>query len=479
MKHLLTALSLSCLLGAQAQSAPLEFRYGVDVFTKTQVRLDAFQSITAMREIAPGLHFGHSLYASSAGNAGGLFVGGFDLIKRWQIGNKTQLEFGGFIGGGGGSALVSGNGLMTRASVNFRRHLFGNVSGTLGVSYIQISGSPIASSALSFGLSRDTDFAFMGGHVDNGVDTGRVILAVKPMIKQFYTSGNKTRGGRALNTMTLIGVEASFANAPNARNETFLQAMGAVDGDGEGYADVQVGYRWKTAPTGLRAFGEIAVGVGGGGDVDTGGGLLATVGVGAAIPIARGFELEFGAQATTALNGDLDAISPYVRTSLIFGAKNRPYQTPHRWQLGFGLSLQSPNEGFRKPGHTATGSPVLLETSIDLFLGKHLYLTGNAQTAGAGQAGGYQVGLMGLGYEFPLNNRWTISAEAMVGAAGGAGIDTRGGLMAAGKLELDYAFNDRLSLSAGIGKLSTIRDSGGAKPVTFHLGLKSRFTTFH
>lgn len=479
MKQFLSALTLGCLLGSQTQAAPLEFRYVVDVFNKTQIRLDALQSITAMREIAPGLHFGHTLYASVGGDAGGLFVGGFDLTKRWNIGNKTQLEFGGFIGGGGGSALVGGDGLMTRASLNLRRHLFGNVSGTLGVSYIQISGSSISGSALNFGLSRDTDFAFLGGHVDSGVDTGRVIVAVKPMVKQFIAGSSKTRSGRLLNTMSLIGVEATFATSPNARNETFLQAMGAVAGDGEGYADVQVGYRWKTAPSGLRAFGEVAVGVAGGGDVDTGGGLIATAGVGAAIPVARGFELEFGAQATTAVDGNLDAIAPYVRTSLTFGAKNRPYQSPHRWQLGFGLALQSPNAGFRKPGVTSTASPVLLETSIDLFIGKHLYLTGNAQTAAAGHAGGYQVGLMGLGYEFPLNKRWTVSVEGMLGAAGGAGIDTNGGLMAAGKLELDYALNDKLAISAGIGTLQTLRGVGGAKPTTFHLGLKSSFTTFH
>jgi len=479
MKPHLGALAFSCLMAAQAQSAPMEFRYGLDVFAKSQGTLDAFQSISAMREITTGLHFGQTLYSAAAGDAGGLFVGGFELAKRWQIGNKVQLEFGGFIGGGGGAALVGGDGLMTRAHISLRRHLFGNISGTLGLSYINISGAPISTPALSFGLSRDTDFAYAGEHVNGGVSTGRVLRAVKPLVKQFHPSGNLTRSGRTLGTMTLVGIEASFAASPMARNETFIQATGAVAGDGEGYADIQVGYRWKTAATGLRAFAEVAAGFGGGGDVDTGGGFLATIGTGVAIPVTRGLDLEFGAQATTALDGDLRAIVPYVRTSLSFGHKGRPYQSQQRWQLSMGLTLQSPNQGFRKPGVTATASPVLIESSVDLFVGKHLYLTGNAQTVASGHAGGYAIGLMGMGYEFPLNERWTVSAEGMLGAAGGGGIDTGGGLVAAAKLELDYALSDKLAISAGIGKMETLRGGGGAKPVTFHLGLKTRFTTFH
>lgn len=480
MKKILTALTLGCLIGTQSHAAPIEFRYGLDVFSKRQGTLEAFHSISAMREIGNNLHFGQTLYSAAAGDAGGLFVGGFELAKRWQIGGKTQLELGGFIGGGGGAALVGGDGLMTRANISLRRHLFGNVSGSLGVSYINIAGSPISTSALSFGLSRDTNFAFTGGHVDSGVNEGRVMRAVKPLVKQFHPSGNRTRSGRTLGTMTLVGFEASFASSPTARNETFIQTTGAVAGDGEGYADIQFGYRWKTAASGLRAFAEVAAGFGGGGDVDTGGGLLATVGAGVAVPVLRGIELEFGAQATSALDGDLTALSPYVRTSLSFGGKkSRPYETARQWQFSMGLTSQSPNRGYRKPGVTATAPTVLIESSADLFVGKHLYLTGNAQTVAGGHAGGYAIGLMGLGYEIPLSNRWTVSVEGMLGAAGGGGIQTNGGLVAAAKVELDYAINDKLAISAGVGKMETLRGVGGAKPVTFHLGLKTRFTTFH
>lgn len=479
MKNLVISIAFGCLLSGQAQAAPIEFRYGVDVFTESQGTLDALQSISVMREIRPGLHFGQTLYSAAAGDAGGLFMGGFELLKRLPVGQGTQLEFGGFIGGGGGAALVSGDGLMTRAHITLRHHLFAGISGTLGVSYIDISGSPVSTPALSFGLSRDTDFAFASGKNASGVTSGRVIRAIKPLVKHFDPQNNLKRDGTALGAMTLVGFEASFAASPEARNETFIQATGAVSGDGEGYADIQVGYRWKTAPSGLRAFAEVATGFGGGGGVDTGGGFLVTAGAGVAIPLFRGFEAEIGAQATTALDGDLDALSPYVRASLNFGDRKRPYSDARHWQLTLGATQQEPNNGFRKPGVTATASPVLFESSLDLFLTDKIYFTGNAQTVVQGDAGGYAVGLLGFGYAMPLNNIWTVSVEGHIGAAGGGGIDTGGGLVGAARVELDYALKDNLAISAGVGTMQSLGGSGGARPLTLHLGLKTAFTTFH
>jgi hypothetical protein len=479
MKKLVMTIALGCALSVQAQAAPIEFRYGVDVFGSSQGTLDALQSISVLREIRPGLHFGQSLYSAAAGDAGGLFIGGFELMKRINIGPKAALEFGGFIGGGGGAALVAGDGLMTKAHITYRRQLFGTVSGTIGLSYIDISGAPVSTPALSLGLARDADFAFAPGRGDAGVTSGRVIRAVKPLVKQFYPQNNLKRSGAALNTMSLIGFEASFATSPTARNETFIQATGAVAGDGEGYADVQAGYRWKTAPNGLRAFAEVAAGFGGGGDVDTGGGLLASVGAGVAIPLFGGLEAEIGAQATTALDGDFTAFAPYVRAALNFGDPKRPYTETRRWQVTLGFSQQEPNSSYRRPGATSTASPVLVESSLDLFLGERFYFTGNAQTAVLGDVGGYAIGLLGFGYAMPLGKTWTVSLEGQVGAAGGGGVDTGGGLVGAARVELDYALNDNLAISAGIGTMQSLRGGGGARPLTLHLGFKTAFTTYH
>ena len=101
------------------------------------------------------------------------------------------------------------------------------------------------------------------------------------------------------------------------------------------------------------------------------------------------------------------------------------------------------------------------------------------EAAVQGDAGGYAVGLLGFGYAVPLNNTWTVSVEGHIGAAGGGGIDTGGGLVGAVRVELDYALKDNLAISAGVGTMQSLGGSGGARPLILHLGLKTAFTTFH
>ena len=478
LKRSLFALAASTSIASAEQ---IQFRYGVDVLANKQTIIDAFQSISAMRELRPGLFFGQTLYSAATGDAGGLFLGGFELAKEISIGANTKLEFGGFIGGGGGANVVRGDGVMTRVHVSLKRRLTDSYAATLGVSYIDITDSPVSTAALSFGITRDVSFALRSGHsFDANPTGGRIIRAIKPLVKQFHPSGNAKRSGGPLGTMTLLGFEASFASSPDALTETFLQTTGAVAGDGEGYADIQAGYRWKTRANGFRAFADVSAGFGGGGDVDTGGGLIASFGGGVAVPIFRNFEAEAGVNYTTALDGDLNAVTPYFRAALAFGdpKKSRSLGDPQKWQLTLGVTQQVEHDGLRRPGSGKSGSPVLAETALDLFLTDRTYFTGNAQTVMLGDAGGYAVGLLGLGYAMPIADKWTVSVEGYLGAAGGGGIDTGGGLMGGGRLELDYKLSDTLAISGGVGILKSLR-GGGAEPVTLHLGFKTSFTTFH
>ncbi len=473
------AMAVVGCLGSGSMAAEFELRQGLDIFDDNQSSVDALHSLTLLRELRPGLHFGQSLYSAAAGDGGGLFLGGFELLWRQRLSASTALEFGGFIGGGGGAFVVEGDGFMTRAHVTLNRRLTPTLSGTLGLSYTDITGSQVSAPAISLGFSKDLNLALSYGRGHSGAPLAgdTVIKAIKPIIRSVDPQGSTGRNGSDLDRMTTLGAELTFASGNNARGEVFMQALGAAEGGGEGYAEWQLGYRWLTADAGLRAFAEFGAGFAGGGDVDTGGGLIGSVGGGVVVPITRGFEAEFGAIALAAADGDFRAIAPFVRGSLTFGgAAGGGDAKPRQWQYSTGLTLQRETDDFRHPGSDQSGDPLLIETSLDLFLTDRTYFTGNAQTVVAGDAGGYAIGQLGLGHEFPLTPRWTLAVEGFVGAAGGGGIDTGGGLSGGARMELDYALSERLKLSGGIG---VMQSRGGADPVTLHLGIKAPFTTFH
>jgi hypothetical protein len=433
-----------------------------------------------MYDLGSGFYVGETVYSAAFGDAGGLFIGGVELAKRFSLGGDLSLEFGVFVGGGGGAAVVNGNGMMTRANATLIKRFSPGWAATLGVSYIDITGTSISTPAIGFGISRTLDMKVSGSGESSwsGADGAVEITSIKPVAKVYFPQNSRKRSGGVPGNMMLLGAEMTFSSASTSGGETFVSAAGAVAGDGEGYAEYQLGYRWLTGTGRLRAYAQLAAGFAGGGDIDTGGGLIASGGVGVIVPFSPRFSVEIGVTGVTALDGNFTAISPFIGGAFTFGGTHagKSGPTTQRWQLSTGLTAQQSHPGFRNPGSARSGSPVLVEASVDLFLTRNFYFTGNAQTAISGDAGGYAVGQFGIGYEIPVSTRWTISPEIYVGAAGGGAVNTGGGLIAGGRVELDYALNDTVKLSLGLGKFVS---RGGAAPLTAHLGLKIPFTSFH
>ncbi|MFT6450978.1 MAG: hypothetical protein ACJA06_000458 [Halocynthiibacter sp.] len=486
MRHLFLCLSL-LLAPAQAQSftpsaeqvsEPFELTYGFEVLGKKQSTIHAFHSLSLRHDIGNGFTFGQTIYSAATGDGGGLFIGGVELAKRWAIGRNT-LEFSGFIGGGGGAAQVSGDGMMLRGAASLYVPIAKDFTAYGGIGYVHVTGSAISTPSFNFGITRAIRLSLSG---PNGFPAtgGTSFRAIKPHLRAFIPLGSKNRSGaRKLNTMYLPGAELTFGRVGKA--ETFITASGAAAGDGEGFAEWQLGRRWHAQIGPIRAFGEASAGFAGGGDVDTGGGIVVSAGGGFAVPLGRAFELEFGATGIAAVEGGFAAVSPFLRGSFAFGGTRgrAPSKPSRKWQISTGLTAQIPHTGYRKAGKSDAIMPVLIETNIDIFLTERLYFMGSAQTVMLGDAGGYAVGLMGAGYELPLSRNWYLSGELHVGAAGGGGVQTLGGLMAGGRLELDYALPSGVRISGGIGYLQTIKSGVGAKPITVQLGLKLPFKTHY
>ena len=108
-------------------------------------------------------------------------------------------------------------------------------------------------------------------------------------------------------------------------------------------------------------------------------------------------------------------------------------------------------------------------------ISEHAYLSAQAHSAYAGGAGAYSIGLVGAGVSTtPSAQRWQFGAELLAGAAGGGGVDTRGGAIAQ-----TLAWAGRPvgpgQLRVGVGGVRSLRGSGGLSSPLLELSWSQAF----
>ena len=125
-----------------------------------------------------------------------------------------------------------------------------------------------------------------------------------------------------------------------------------------------------------------------------------------------------------------------------------------KWRLAGGLYTNM--DAARKNGSSSDLSLVGLK--IEKFLTESVYLTGQAQGAFTGDAGGYAVGLIGAGWEIPLrkDRRLSLNVELAAGAAGGGGVDVAGGAVIQPQLGLTWRLNDQFSACLEAGRIKAL-----------------------
>ena len=94
---------------------------------------------------------------------------------------------------------------------------------------------------------------------------------------------------------------------------------------------------------------------------------------------------------------------------------------------------------------------------VNRFVSPLIYLSGQAHSAYGGGAGGYSVGLIGLGLQAPLGSRVRVGAEGLIGAAGGGGVDTQGGAIAQPMAYVGVDVSRSTSLRVGAGRIKSLR----------------------
>jgi len=441
-------------------------------------------------------YLGLGVYSAVNGQRGGFFTGGIELGHRFGLTSDYYLDGGLFVGGGGGGGAPQGGGLMVRPHLTLMKRI-GQAAIGLGVSKVSFPNGDINSSQVN--LQLDTPFGFVYKNMDsfktdnNDVQTlerkssttvgWRDNYIASTYQHYFIDSGVKEKDGSLMTKdMDLMGFEYGVGLGGNYY--AYLETAGAGGGETDGYAELLGGLGYKKTLGSNYGFNiKTALGSSGGGGVDTGGGLIHKQSIGL---YAKPFEnllltaelgrigaFDGGFRATTS---KLSVQYPFQLLSTggtVRKSRNYNYNNNGLWSIGAVNQTYLGSNTLRKNG--SDESVQLLGVKLNRYLDDDTYLTGQALAAYQGKAGGYAVGLIGIGQEFSVTDKLNFSAEMNIGVAGGGGIATGGGGVIQPTFGLTYKLNPDVNLRASVGKLKAINNGGDTK--LLEIGLSYRFKT--
>jgi hypothetical protein len=434
---------------------------------------------------------GLGIYGAAAGERGGFFVGGFEGGVRYPLTTDIEAEAGLFVGGGGGGAAPQGGGLMLRPHIGLgyaleRFHL------GVQLSHIEFPNGDISSTqaAAVIDIPFETfrlDGAYSGGlqgvHQQVSSVLHRTLEAREGRfgieVQHYDPRGSvRTTGGAAQHPFEVVGVR--YTHLLGEHLSWHLSTAGAAGGESDGYAELYTGAGWQYRIGGTPFYltAEGALGLAGGGRVDTGGGSMMRGSAGIAWALTPGWSLRAQGGLVRAFDGDFEAESFGLSVERHFGLivpsqGSEGYSgeiTRGDWKIRaryeYYTEAVRKNQDEDSVGLTGLQAQRLYESG---------YLYARAMGAVSGGAGGYVSGSLGAGAEYPLSESVTLYAQAGVGAAGGGGIDVGSGAIAEGEagVSVDITPNTEITLSAGM-----IRSFDGAlSSPTLSVGVGYRFGT--
>ena len=440
---------------APLQTLPVRTTLGFE-----RLRLQGDESLgllgaSYVAELTPGWWLGPALYGAATGRRGGLFTWGAEGQRRWRPANRWELVTGVYVGGGGGANAPVGGGLMLRPHADLMFD-FGGWSGGVSASQVRFPSGTLQSTQLGWVVAVHDDLVFtppgpsgrkvaFGGAGSPGSDRLNVLAgrygSGAGNVASFATTG--VRLDRVINPVWWGTVEAS----------------GAATGSADGYAEVLAGALalWPIGNESFRAGARAALGLGGGGSVATGGGSIAKLAMLGRVRVTDTLSVEMEAGRARAFSGAFNTNIAQLSLGMMLGgaASGSTRTTVHDTE--WSISVQDYARAQRKDGSARGLSAIGLKFRRQV--NDYLYLSGQAHSAITGGAGAYSAGLMGPGTTTRIASspHWSVGAEALLGAAGGGGVATRGGIVVQPMLWIGHDLGVFSRIKAGAGYLKSLR----------------------
>jgi len=426
-----------------------------------------------------GGYFGLGVYGAVSGERGGFFTGGLAFGWNKKIVGPLGIDAGVFLGGGGGGGAPQGGGFMFRPHLDVLFSLGENSFG-FGVSRVEFPNGRITSNQYSLSFEHQFHSFFLPGWRTaagsgaqafevNQFDFGNVRRTRAFAFQALMYLPNDGQTGRSGRLMTdridVIGIRWYQYWLKNWWLE--FETGGALGGSADGFAQVLGGVSYRRNIDRLLSLTATGLlGAAGGGDVDTGGGLIYRLMAGAAYHFTERWTSGFEFGIVKALDGDLFSKSVLLKVShqyqVLLPAIGTTFNSEdtflkaiwHKYRLRANTQHYLPARAqIRKNSDLGKRMISLAGLKIDTFISQNVFLTGQALGAYAGQAGGYAAGLVGVGRwkqldEYPT---WTAQAQFLIGAAGGGGVSVGGGLILQPMVNVSKAITTNVAVGIGLG----------------------------
>ncbi len=413
---------------------------------------------------------GLGFYGAVGGIRGGFFTLGVNAGAKVNITDKLFLDTGFHFGGGGGASAPDGGGafILPHANIGYDFDAFTVSSGWSYVNFFDggnIKGHQLYAAVqipLSFNFSdfknKEKSFSVDDLNLTEWKEHSSRLSLMVHLNNLSVKGDSKFSTGESMagRTIRLAGFELnSFFN----KNWFFfVKADGAYSGIPAGYMDIFLGggYHLSMNKNRTNIQAKFGVGAGGGGGVDSKGGFLIYPDI--------SIEQKLFDKVYLSINKGylMSPDSHFLSSTLGFGLKYyvdkdgiaTDYETPSKgkfkgiqtivkqdWYIG-----AQRNGNFEQDMHQ-------ISLQINFFLNKYLYGAGQTSFANFGDAGAYAEGIVGLGVQSNnfFNDRVSVFAQILGGAAGGGGISTGQGLIVKPSAGINVNVTNNLSLKGGIG----------------------------
>lgn len=428
-------------------------------------------------------YFGLGMYGGVSGERGGFFTLGLNAGYKYFIHKKLFMDTGFHFGGGGGASAPDGGGAFILPHLNIGLKLK-NVSVTAGYSYINFfDHGDIRSHQLNAALQIPLKITHAS------IDEAQKEYFLKDLQASHWNRvPKKVTAMMHLNNLLLKTGELKGKTIRLAGFELntyidkskflFIKFDGAYHGIRAGYMDILFGggYHKSFNNNKTNILGKFGIGAGGGGGVDTKGGILIYPDISIEQQLKNYFYLSLN-------TGLLMSPSGYFKSSTWgLGLK---YDLRTNGVAGVDSSLKPIFKGieiilkqdlYLNTARIKSSDDDLYSMSLQLNyqLNKNIYLAGQTTFANFGNAGAYGEGIVGIGFQtnYFAQEKYNVFIQNLAGGAGGGGIDTGQGMIIKPSIGFNYNINSDLALRGALGYIKSY--GGGVNSPTINIGVNYR-----